>query len=136
MANFEIAFNKTEKAEGKNIYTVTPNDAGGETWSGISRRANPKSEIWRILDAIPNKKHMQKISSPELEKLKQNLYKANYWVPLWGDRINAQRVANDMYDTGVNMGPGTSIKLSERQFKMKETGKMSEALLTKLNSVK
>ena len=40
-----------------------------------------------------------------------------------------------MYDTSVNMGVGTSIKLSERQFKMKETGKMSNELLNKLNSV-
>ena len=40
-----------------------------------------------------------------------------------------------MYDTAVNMGVGTSIKLSQRQFKMKETSVMSTALLSKLNSV-
>ena len=33
------------------------------------------------------------------------------------------------------MGVGTSIKLSQRQFKLKETGVMSEELLNKLNSV-
>ncbi len=136
MANFEIAFKRTEKAEGRNIYTNTPNDAGGETWSGISRRANPNSKIWKVLDSIPGKRHMQVIASPELERIKLDLYKNNYWNPLWGDKINNQRVANDMYDTGVNMGPGTSIRLSERQFKLKETGKMSIELLNKLNSVR
>ena len=80
-------------------------------------------------------KHNQVITTPELEKLKLDLYRSNYWNPVWGDKINKQEVANDMYDTAVNMGPATSIKLSERQFKMKETGKMSNELLTKLNSV-
>ncbi len=136
MANFEIAFKRTEKAEGRNIYTVTPQDAGGETWSGISRRANPGSTIWKILDAIPNKRHKQVIASPELERLKMDLYRNNYWRPVWGDRINLQSVANDMYDASVNMGPGTSIIISERQFKLKETGRMSDELLNKLNSVR
>lgn len=135
MANFEKAFARTEKFEGKNIWTKTDGDAGGETWSGISRVANPNWVGWRIIDGIPNKKHGQAFSTPELEQLKRDLYKDNYWAPVWGDRINNQKVAEDMYDTGVNMGVATSIKLSERQFGMSETGKMSEALLNKLNSV-
>lgn len=135
MADFNVAYKRTEKFEDKNVYTKTPGDAGGETWSGISRVANPNWAGWKILDAIPNKKHNQVITTPELEKLKLDLYRSNYWNPVWGDKINKQEVANDMYDTAVNMGPATSIKLSERQFKMKETGKMSNELLTKLNSV-
>lgn len=135
MADFEKAFARTEKFEGVNVYTKTPGDSGGETWSGISRVANPNWGGWKILDLIPNKKHNQVISTPELERLKRELYKKNYWNPVWGDRIRNQKVAEDMYDMGVNAGPATSIKLSERQFGFKETGKMSEALLNKLNSV-
>ena len=77
----------------------------------------------------------QEIDNLINEKAKEDLYRVNYWNPVWGDKINKQDVANDMYDTSVNMGVGTSIKLSERQFKMKETGKMSNELLNKLNSV-
>lgn len=135
MADFLIAFNRTEKNEGKNIWTKIEGDSGGETWSGISRVANPFWAGWKILDEIKNKKNNQVISTPELEKLKQELYRTNYWNPIWGDKIKKQEVANDLYDTGVNMGPAVSIKLSERQFGLKETGKMSEALLNKLNSV-
>lgn len=135
MANFEEAFARTEKFEGKNIWTKTEGDAGGETWSGISRVANPTWAGWKIIDGIPNKKHGQAFSTPELERLKRELYKNNYWNTVWGDRINNQKVAEDMYDTGVNMGVATSIKLSERQWGLTETGKMSEALLSKLNSV-
>lgn len=135
MADFLIAFNRTEKNEGKDIWTKVDGDSGGETWSGISRKANPSWSGWKILDQIKNKKNGQKISTPELEERKQSLYRTNYWNPIWGDEIKSQKVANDLYDTGVNMGPSTSIKLSERQFGMKETGRMSDELLNKLNSV-
>ena len=135
MADFLIAFNRTEKNEGKDIWTKVDGDSGGETWSGISRKANPSWSGWKILDQIKNKKNGQKISTPELEERKQLLYRTNYWNPIWGDEIKNQKVANDLYDTGVNMGPNTSIKLSERQFGMKETGRMSDELLNKLNSV-
>lgn len=135
MADFLIAFNRTEKNEGKDIWTKVDGDSGGETWSGISRKANPSWSGWKILDQIKNKKNGQKISTPELEERKQSLYRTNYWNPIWGDEIKNQKVANDLYDTAVNMGPSTSIKLSERQFGMKETGRMSDELLNKLNSV-
>lgn len=135
MADFLTAFNRTEKNEGKDIWTKVDGDSGGETWSGISRKVNPSWSGWKILDQIKNKKNGQKISTPELEERKQSLYRTNYWNPIWGDEIKNQKVANDLYDTGVNMGPSTSIKLSERQFGMKETGRMSDELLNKLNSV-
>lgn len=135
MANFENAFLRTEKFEGKNIWTKIDGDSGEETWSGISRRANPNWVGWKEIDAIPNKRNNQVITSFKLEQAKRELYRENYWKPVWGDMIVHQKVADDMYDTAVNMGVATSIKLSERQFKMKETGKMSNELLTKLNSV-
>lgn len=135
MADFNIAFKRTERFEGKNVYTKTKNDSGGETWSGISRVANPNWSGWKILDSIKDKKHGQVITTKELEKLKKELYKKNYWDKVWGDKIKIQEIANDLYDAAVNIGVGMSIKLSERQFKLKETGKMSEILLNKLNSV-
>lgn len=135
MADFKKAFDRTEKFEGKNVWTNTSGDAGGETWSGISRKANPSWEGWKELDSIPNKKQNQVITSLKLDLAKQELYRKNYWTPIWGDRISNQKVAEDMYDMGVNAGPATSIKLSERQFGLPETGKMSEELLAKLNSV-
>lgn len=136
MANFEIAFRRTEKYEGRNVYTQTVGDAGGETWSGISRRANPTWKGWKILDAVPNKRHNQVITTPELERLKLELYRNNYWNPVWGDKIREQTVANDMYDTAVNLGVRTSILLSQRQLSLPETGKLSVDHLYKLNSVR
>lgn len=85
---------------------------------------------------IKRKKFSENLDSDgNLQGLVKSCYKDNYWKPIWGDKILKQEVANDLYDTGVNMGIGTSIKLSQRQFKLKETGVMSEELLNKLNSV-
>lgn len=136
MADFQIAFKLTEKFEGANIWTNTPGDSGKETWSGISRVANPRWEGWKLLDAIPNKKHGHKYWSEELERLKQKLYKENYWNPWWGDLFARQAVANELYDSAVNLGVGTAIKLTERAWGMRETGKMSEELFDKLNKLK
>jgi lysozyme family protein len=135
MADFIKAFLETEKKEGANIWTMTKGDAGGETWSGISRRANPKWKGWEILDAIPNKKHGYKYVTDQLETLKRALYKSNYWDMVWGDRIESQPIAGQMYDTAVNAGVVMAIKFQERVWKLPDTGKMSEVLINKINSV-
>lgn len=136
MAVFEIAFKRTEKFEGANVWSRIDGDSGKETWSGISRAANPRWEGWKLLDTIPNKQTGKKYWSEELERLKQQLYKQNYWDKVWGDLITRQAVANDIYDSAVNMGVKTSIKLTERVYRMKETGKMSTELLNKLNKIR
>lgn len=136
MADFYAAFRRTEKREGPSLWTNIKGDSGGETWSGISRRANPDWEGWKILDAIPNKVNRQKITSPELERMKRDLYRERYWEPIWGDRLIHQEMADLMYDTAVNMGVRKSIILAQRVDHMEETGVMSEELLEKLNSRK
>ena len=136
MANFEIAYKRTAKFEGG--YVDDPNDRGGETYAGISRRAHPKWAGWVTIDGAKKEKNFPKnlSSNVVLQQQVRTLYRNNYWTPIWGDRIKRQEVANELYDFGVNAGVGTSIKLQQRQFKMKETGKMDEVLLKMLNSIK
>lgn len=136
MANFEIAYKRTAKFEGG--YVNDPNDRGGETYAGISRRAHPKWAGWSTIDGAKKEKNFPKnlSSNVVLQQQVRTLYRNNYWTPIWGDRIKRQEVANELYDFGVNAGVGTSIKLQQRQFKMKETGKMDEVLLKMLNSIK
>ena len=66
MAVFEIAFKRTEKFEGANVWSRIDGDSGKETWSGISRAANPRWEGWKLLDAIPNKQTGKKYWSNEV----------------------------------------------------------------------
>ena len=135
MAKFDEAYQRTLKFEGG--WVNDDADSGKETYKGISRAANPNWSGWNIVDSYKKKSNFPKNldSDVKLQSLVKELYKTNYWDKVWGDKITNQKVANDLYDTGVNMGVATSIKLSERQFKMKETGKMSNELLNKLNSV-
>ena len=135
MANFEEAYQKTCKFEGG--WANNDGDSGKETYKGISRVANPNWSGWAIVDSYKKKSNFPKNldSDKKLQLLVKECYKINYWNQVWGDRIKNQKVANDIYDTAVNMGVSTSIKLSQRQFGFKETGKMSNQLLNKLNSV-
>ena len=50
MANFDEEFKKVIVVEGG--YVDDPDDSGGETYLGISRRYNPDSKMWNIIDDI------------------------------------------------------------------------------------
>ena len=135
MANFDEAYQRTLKFEGG--WVNDDNDSGKETYKGISRVYEKNWEGWKIVDAYKKKPNFPKNleADKKLQELVKNCYRKNYWNVIWGDKIRNQKVANDLYDTAVNMGVGTSIKLSERQCGLKETCKMSQKLLDKLNSV-
>ena len=135
MANFEIAYKRTCKFEGG--YVNDDADSGKETYKGISRTANPKWSGWKIIDSCKKQKGFPKNldNDQTLQSLVCQCYKENYWNPIWGDKLSNQEVANDLYDTAVNMGVGMSIKLAQRQFKLKESGKMDTVLLGLLNRV-
>ena len=135
MANFDIAFKRTAKFEGGYVYDH--DDNGGETYAGISRKSNPKWAGWKTIDSAKKKSNFPKSLKNDiiLQTQVKTLYRTNYWNTIWGDKITNQDVANDLYDTGVNMGVAMSIKLAQRQFRMTQTGKMSDELLKKLNSV-
>lgn len=135
MANFDEAYKRTLKFEGG--WCKEDGDTGGETYKGISRVFHKSWAGWKIVDSYKKKPNWPKNmeSDATLQALVKDCYKENYWKPIWGDKLTNQKVANDLYDTAVNMGVGTSIKLAQRQFKLAVTCNMNEALLKKLNSV-
>lgn len=138
MADFKTAYKKIEAAEGS--YCFDPDDAGGETYKGISRRANPNWDGWISIDAI-KKAHpttfkgiLKKTS--ELEKKVQDLYKDKYWDCFELDDVPNQLVAEQMFDTAVNQGQTAAIKFAQRVLDLRETGKWSLDLLNKLVAIK
>ncbi len=135
MADFWIADRRTSNAEG--FYSNNPADAGGETLWGIARNRNPQWEGWSIVDQYKKKSNFptNMRNDTNLYRLRGNFYKANYWDTIRGDEIQSQRVANEMYDTGVNMGVGMSIRFSQRAAGLAETGRMNTELLKYLNSL-
>jgi len=94
---------KTLEYEGG--YVNDPNDAGGETKYGISKRQYPTLDIKNI-------DKQQAI----------NIYKRDYF-----DRMNLGNIKHDfvawkLFDIGVNMGIGTSTRFAQQILNLKEDG--------------
>jgi lysozyme family protein len=122
MTNFESAYAHTLGFEGG--YVDDPDDAGGETYCGVSRRFHPTWAGWKIIDA--EKEIRDKWNSPNFQQSKRDealanfpqalrcddtlrelvkmFYKVNFWDRFRGDAIPDAHVALELFDTGVNMG--------------------------------
>jgi len=92
MANFEAAIKKTLMWEGGLV--DDPNDAGGLTNYGISQRAYPQLDIRAL---TPEKAH--------------DIYRRDYWNQVKGDSFVNQRLANAVFDAGVNLGVHRASKM-------------------------
>lgn len=110
MANFNEAYDITMGHEGG--YVNDPDDAGGETYKGISRKYNPQWKGWSIIDSYKKIIEYPKMldKSSELQNEVKNFYKENYWDVNRLDEIKNQNVANEIFDTGVNMGGKRAAK--------------------------
>lgn len=84
MADFDKAVKKTIDFEGG--YTDGKGDYGGETKYGISRRQYPGLDIKNLT-----------IESA------RSIYCRDYWDPLRLDEVESQAVAEEMFDTSVNL---------------------------------
>jgi len=100
MANFKEAFAKTMIIEGG--YSNDPQDLGGETYKGISRVYNPSWKGWKIIDSIEDKSKLDE--NIKLQELVRDFYKDKYWDKFLGDYIPSQDIAEELFDTSVNLG--------------------------------
>lgn len=135
MANFNEEFEKLILAEGG--YVKDPDDAGGETYLGISRVNNPNWEGWDIIDKV-KKEHGTKGITARLKKDEnltnsaKSLYKEKYWDILELDDIPSQGIAHQLFDTCVNCGPTTAIRIAQRVAGTDITGKWNKDIKDKL----
>lgn len=131
MAKFDIEFDKLIIAEGG--YVNDPDDAGGETYLGISRKNNSTWKGWKIIDEIKKKYGTKDITSilkkdNNLTESAKQLYKEKYWDCLELDDIPSQDIAHQLFDTCVNAGRTTAINIAQQVLMMTVTGKWSEEL--------
>lgn len=139
MANYNIAYNKVIKVEGG--YANDPDDAGGETYMGISRKFNPNAKFWKVIDEIKSKN--KNITNKEMNAILKknnsiigeikNIYKNKYWDKLYLDNLNSQKIAEELFDTAVNMGVSVAIKILQNSLRVKTDGKMSNDLIKIIN---
>lgn len=104
MADFKPAFDKTI---GHEIgYVNNPNDAGGETYNGISRRFHPDWEGWKFIDKAKNSIDFPKnIPNEALKYPVAKFYKHEFWDKVKGDDIPDQDLGEWLFDIAVNGGP-------------------------------
>jgi lysozyme family protein len=124
MADFVSAYKKTMDIE-KFILTNTPGDAGGQTYAGISRRANPQWEGWKFIDR----------ECPVPEGMVSTFYKSVYWDAVNGDLIISPVIADSLFDFSVNAGVPTAKHLAQQAVKAKTDGIFGPLTMAALNSV-
>jgi len=132
MASFEKAFVKTIKYEGG--YVNNPNDKGGETYMGVSRKYHPNLHMWEIIDDLKKQFKGKTLNdmlrnNTVVQNDVKSVYKNGYWIPLDLDSMHSQSVANQFFDNAINCGVKATIKIMQRVAGMKETGRMSKNLV-------
>jgi lysozyme family protein len=91
---FDLAFEHTVGLEGG--YVNDPDDPGGETKYGISKRSHPNVDIANL--TVVGAKA---------------IYFSSYWTPLQLDRLELH-VASEVFDTAVNMGSSTATRILQK----------------------
>src|SRR5690606_218788 len=97
-------------------YVNDPKDRGGETYKGIARKHNKSWTGWGLIDGSKHRPDFPKCldNIPELQKSVILFYKADVWDAMNLDRCQYQDIAEDLYDTGVNMGCNTAVMMLQR----------------------
>jgi len=78
------------------MLSTIPDDTGGMTFWGISRKWNPTWLGWAIIDQNPN--------DTSLPGLVYDFYKQNFWDKNFIGQLNSQQLAMQLFDAIVNMG--------------------------------
>lgn len=122
MANFDLVIDKLIEDEGG--YVDHPADPGGETKYGISKRAYPHLDI-------------KGLSKEEARAI----YFKDYWEFFRLEEIRNQNLADKVFNLGVTMGMGTSIKLLQRSYRsvrddsLKDDGILGSQTISKINAI-
>jgi lysozyme family protein len=114
MANFSEAYKKTMGHEGG--YANDRDDAGGETYMGISRVYNPGWYGWTLIDQEKGEYDFPSClkDDEDLHDAVEDFYKDKYWDVNRLDDFPSQEIANEMFDTGVNMGVGRAARFLQK----------------------
>ncbi|HIJ89852.1 MAG: hypothetical protein OEV89_03720 [Desulfobulbaceae bacterium] len=128
MANFDPAFEIMIQNEGGYRLVNVHGDHGGQTYAGIARNSHPNWAGWRYIDTGD-------MQHPELSTLVRDFYKSQFWDKIAGEKINSQKVAEAIFDFGVNAGVTTAAKLVQRVVGSAQDGSIGPITIGKLNSM-
>lgn len=129
MADFNLAYPLTKAHEGG--WVNDPNDPGGYTYCGITRKNYPKLSLWAFL---AKQQYVKGKVFPELIPEVLAFYKPLYWDKIRGDEINDITEAVETFDMAVLKGVETSVQLTQAAVGVTQTGIMDDATINALNN--
>lgn len=128
MTVFDKAFDYTMGWEGGSKYTNDPDDPGGETKYGISKRSHPNVDI-KNLD----------------ETAAKIIYAMEYWGGINGNEVakKSERVAIKLFDMAVNLGQYRASRMFQQALnqssrvepKLEEDGRIGNGTLRAIDLV-
>jgi lysozyme family protein len=127
MADFKTALKETLGIEGG--ISNNPKDRGGFTYKGISRKNWPMWEGWHLVD------HWQAagltpLNLQTLDGLVERFYRVNFWDRISLSAINSQKIANELFDTGVNAHTKTAVTFLQKALNLlNQEGKLYSDIL-------
>ena len=141
MADFRTAYSLVKIRE--RGYAWDPDDNGGETWNGISRKFHPNWAGWILVDEMKKLGILTKTPQTETEKElfaqleyeEDSFYINQFWNPLKLTTVNNQQIANILFDSAVNEGISSAVKRAQQIVGMPQTGTVSPQLIDKLNAL-
>lgn len=110
LVRFDPAYARTNAHEGG--ISDHPDDRGGLTYRGISRAFHPAWPGWTFVDAVlHNDKDFEDVENT-LDVFHKAFFFTEFWQALHLDRWPAslQSLANEMYDSAVNLGRYTAAR--------------------------
>ena len=135
MADFKQALQLVLQNEGG--YSNDANDAGGETYKGIARNMNSTWIGWTLIDLQKQQPNFPAnlANNNELNGEIEQFYKINYWDTVNGDDLTDQRIANAIFDFGVNAGVKTSSVLAQKVAEVTEDGVIGNESIGAINKM-
>jgi len=134
MADFNQAFQLVIANEGG--YVNDPDDPGGETYKGVARKIFSKWDGWIKIDLLKRQAgfpgNLDK--DVELQQDVEDFYRVNFWNKVKGDDITNQKVAESIFDFGVNAGVGTSASLAQLVVEAETDGVIGQKSIARINA--
>lgn len=114
-------------------YVNDPDDAGGETYCGISRKHNPHWEGWLLIDRYKPLKYNQVLRDTLIAEMVSTYYYKMYWCAVAGDKIDCLAVAAMAFDWQVNSGD-VATKALQQLVGVKPDGDIGPVTVAAINN--
>lgn len=125
MADFKTALKETLGIEGG--LSNNPKDHGGLTYKGISRKNWPTWEGWHLVDQLKEYGQLSKFDEVALDGLVERFYREFFWDRISLSSVVNQKIANELFDTGVNASTKTGVTFLQRALNLlNQDGKLYE----------